>query len=170
MNVTLELCLAVVQISIIIKNAECFWFRYRHFGIPILFFRVETQCGIYQRYGEIHCLYLQPWRRRQYFSPKRCFLPTDLYGAIPRKNIAICCRERNFIMELQPRAFWQLLAWDPPRDALASHCIWNIPKKFGVPYNTTSQMYKSYVNVTNTFCVCYYWLYLTVALRWTNML
>lgn len=53
----------------------------------IMIFLVLTLCRIidrYQRYSEI-CLHFQPWKWKQYVSPKRC----HLHGAKTQKNAII---------------------------------------------------------------------------------
>jgi hypothetical protein len=56
--------------------------KYRHVRLEVLttvkmlmlVFWVATPCVLaakYQRFGETYCLHLQPWRWRQYVSPKR---------------------------------------------------------------------------------------------------
>jgi hypothetical protein len=41
--------------------------------------------GRYQRFGETCCLHLQPWRWRQFISPKR-YLPTTPHGVTTQNN------------------------------------------------------------------------------------
>jgi hypothetical protein len=48
----------------------------------MFFFWVLAPCrlvGKCQRFGETYCLHLQPWRWRQYVSPKRCHIPVNVH-------------------------------------------------------------------------------------------
>jgi hypothetical protein len=48
-----------------------------------------TPCGLIGRgqcFEEVHCLHLQPWRRRQYVSPKNWYLPMSPHGITTQKS------------------------------------------------------------------------------------
>jgi hypothetical protein len=82
----------VPVIMLVLQNTR----RAEHF--LMLFFWVlapRRLIGRCQRFGETYCFHLQgwrwrqPWRLRQYISPKRWHLPTSLRGAKTQKNSVI---------------------------------------------------------------------------------
>jgi hypothetical protein len=62
---------------------------YKMFQMMMMIFWVLTPCRLVarcQRFGETYCLHLQGWRLRQYVSPQRWHLATNIHGAKSHSN------------------------------------------------------------------------------------
>jgi hypothetical protein len=89
----LKYTIAIGSLQILISTSRFQGVRFEVVTVVkmMMFFWVITPYELvvrYQRFGETHCLHLQPLRLRQYVSPKRWYLPMSLHG-VTTKNISM---------------------------------------------------------------------------------